>query len=385
MTGKVGGWSEEGFGPVVDEFERVLARDWRTAGGALSVWHMGKPVIEVFGGTADCRSGRPWDEGTLSVIFSATKGLGALAVGMLLERGKISSLDVPLAEFWPEFAAHGKGAITIGDALAHRAGVSAPRRDMTFEEITDGSSLAHELAAQEPLWEPGEYHHYHAWTIGTIFEEVVRRVSGVRVTDFLEAEVIRPLRSELWLGLPPSEDERLAHLVWSEEPAQFANESQKAAEEAIFWHERAMTVGGAIDPKDLVRPEVLRHAFMGTSGVATASGLARIWSASVAETAGVRLFSTETAEALRQLRSAGAGRFPVGPPPYQSWGAGVMVRSDWSPYLSPRSLGHDGAGGQIAFADQAARVGFTFLTNRMGRFDKGQPIVDALAAVLGVA
>jgi CubicO group peptidase (beta-lactamase class C family) len=378
----VGGWSEPGFGSLVDRFADTLV-DART-GAALSVWVKGQPVVEVFGGLADDRTGRVWTEDTISVIFSSTKGLAAIAVAMLVERGLLASFEIPLAQIWPEFGASGKETVSLGDALAHRAGVSAPRRDMTFDEIVDGTTLAAALAAQEPLWEPGTNHHYHGLTIGTIFEEVVARASGRPLSRYLAEEVAGPLRADVWLPLPASEVPRLAQQIDSTDPAMFATEAPTADPEAVYWNDRAMTIGGGFDPWQLTNPTILRHVFAGGGAAASASGLARIWSATVTETLGRRLIGDQTVEALRARRSEGEGRFPVGPPPYQSWGAGVMVPSDWEPYLTPESFGHDGAGGQVAFADPSTGVGFAYLTNWFGDFERGQGIVRELGRVLGV-
>ncbi len=148
------------------------------SGAALSVWRQGEEALNVWTGVSDARTGRPWGETTRSNIFSASKGMSALVIGRLVDRGL--DLDQPLAELWPEFGAHGKAAITIGDALAHRAGVSAPDADLTLADVRDRDGWAKRIAAQEPLWEPGSGHAYHAVTWGVIADEVVRRVQRPR-------------------------------------------------------------------------------------------------------------------------------------------------------------------------------------------------------------
>ena len=140
--------------------------------------------------------------------------------------------------------------------------------------------------------------------------------------------------------------------------------------------------GLLVDPM-INDPRLYGAGLAGIGGLATAHALAAIWSAVVTPTNGVRLIDDGTVDALREPRSVGAPRFVVGPPPYQSWGAGVMIPSPWQPYLSPGSLGHDGAGGQVAFADVDARLGFAYLTNQMGDNERGSSIVRALATSLG--
>jgi CubicO group peptidase (beta-lactamase class C family) len=155
------------------------------------------------------------------------------------------------------------------------------------------------------------------------------------------------------------------------------------------WLTRAVTLGGALTP-NLLGPDegfngrALHEAEIGgAGGVSSATGLARIWSATVAETCGVRLSSSETAQAMARPRRVGIPFFDSGPRPYQAWGAGVMIPSEWDPYLTPASFGHDGAGGQVAFADSDARLGFAYVTNRLLDMDRGISVVTALRDALG--
>jgi len=377
--------AESRFAPVIDAFTKTLDEKDRS-GAALSVWLDGQPVIEARGGTADARTGQAWQPDSLAVVFSCTKGLAAIAIGRLLQSGALSSLDVPVAEIWPEFAAHGKGRVSVGDALAHRAGVPAPRVDVTIAELLDGAALAGIIADQEPFWEPGTSHQYHAVTVGAISAQIVSRLSGRSLGDFLAAEIARPLEADTWIGLPVELEPRVAYMIEGQ-PAPTAPPTNTSPD--LNWLERAVTLGSAL-PLNLIGPgtgfndrELHAAEIGGAGGISSATGLARIWSATVAETRGVRLWNTETARALAEARSVGTPFFDIGPPPYQAWGAGVMIPSAWDPYLSPASFGHDGAGGQVAFADLDARVGFAYLTNRLVDMERGISVVNALRDALG--
>ncbi|MEU7748273.1 serine hydrolase domain-containing protein [Nonomuraea sp. NPDC049158] len=369
---------ETGFDKVADAFSRTVAGDGR-AGAALSVWIDGTPVVDLRAGVADERTGRAFTSDTLVLTYSCTKGMASVLVAMLMERGALPALDTPLVELWPEFGVHGKDGVTIGDALAHRTGLSAPRRDLTFEEVLDNLLTADALAAQEPLWAPGEHHQYHAVTHGAITAKLVTLGTGQVIGRCFEEHVARPLKADVWIGLPDSQEPRVARVVTDA----LEEATPTGDPEAIFWLERAINLGCGLTIDHLAEPRFRRAGLAGVTGMATASGLARMWSATVTPTNGVRLINDDTVHALREVRSEGAPYFFVGPPPYQSWGAGVMVPSDWQRYLSPASFGHDGAGGQVAFADPEARMGFAYLTNRMGDWDRGKSVVAALAQALG--
>ncbi len=374
--------AEDRFSTVVDAFRRTLHETDRS-GAALSVWVDGRPVVDAHGGTADERTGRPWQRNTLAVTFSCTKGLASIAIGQLLQSGALASLEMPLADIWPEFGAHGKDRVSVGDALAHRAGVSAPRTDISLAQLIDGDEFARIIAAQEPLWNPATSHQYHAVTVGAISQQIVARLTGRSLGDYFAAEVAEPLRADAWIGLPPTREQDVAHIIQaqpSEPPAPRSRDSE--------WLERAITLGGAL-PLDLLSPgpgfndrELHAAEIGGAGGIASATALAKIWSATVAITDGIRLLGDETVRMLSRPRSEGTPFFDNGPPPYQAWGAGVMIPSGWNPYLSSASFGHDGAGGQIAFADIDARVGFAYLTNRAGDMARGISVVDALRDAL---
>ena len=377
--------AEERFAPVVDAFTTTLDETDRS-GAALSVWLDGEPVIEARGGTADGRTGEAWLPDTPTVVFSCTKGLAAIAIGRLLETGALSSLDVPVADIWPEFAAHGKGRVSVGDALAHRAGVPAPRVDVSTAQLLDSAEFARIIAAEEPLWTPGDAHQYHAVTVGAISAQLVARISGRPLGEFFATEIAGPLGADAWIGLPAEIEPRVAYMIEGQPAPQWPPADGNPDAQ---WLERAVTLGGALTP-NLLGPgmgfnDPALHAaeIAGAGGIASATGLARIWSATVAETRGVRLWNPDTAQTLARPRSMGTPFFDSGPPPYQAWGAGVMISSEWDPYLTPASFGHDGAGGQVAFADPDARVGFAYVTNRLLDMERGISVVTALRDALG--
>lgn len=348
----------------------------------MSIWRNGEEVVNLYGGTADHRTGAEWGADTLQVIFSASKGLTALVLARMQARGDVD-LEAPIRSVWPEFAAHGKGNLSIADVLAHRAGVSAPLDDLTLDDLLDSRSLAARVAAQPPLWKPGEAHAYHAITFGTIAQEIVRRVLDRELHEVFADDIAQPLGVDVSLQCSPEDLDRLTYIVTTPE---WESSRTWVSDAADHWIGRALSMGGAL-PRPLVDgdngfndPRVLLAGVAGAGGVATASGLACIWSAVVTETRGVRLLSAEDARWLARVRSEGPWHFDPGPP-YHRFGAGVQVSSSVDPWLSADSFGHAGAGGQVGFADPPSLSSVGFLTNEMQVTDPSKPAVDAFSRV----
>lgn len=381
MTPLVSGIVTPGFEPLVDAFAASFA-DRPTMGAALSVRIDGETVVDLWGGIADERNGRAWTGDTPSVIFSCTKGLLSILTARLAQQGRIA-YDDPVSRYWPEFAAAGKASVTIGEALSHRAGLSATRADLVEADILDWNRMAAILAAQEPLWTPGTGYAYHAITHGWLNGEVLRRVTGRSVGQLFQEMIAGPLGVDAWIGLPEAEADRPAHLQVS--PALTELWGIEAAKPAPNWPYRAMTLGSAL-PADLVTPDggfnarpIRAAEIPGAGGIASARALAAIWSATIATTQGVRLLDDATIAAATVERSGGEPVFGA-VPPYSRWGAGFQLDSDARHYTGAKCFGHDGAGGQVGFADPERRIGFGFVTNwMMGPEDwRATAIIDAL-------
>jgi len=389
MNAPVEGTVAAGFEPLREVFEAAFDGA-PSMGAALAILVDGEVVVNLHGGIADERDGRRWDRDTASVVFSCTKGLMALMVARLVDEGRLD-YAAPVARYWPEFAAAGKGAVTVAEALSHRAGLSAPREDFELADILDWDAATSKLAAQAPLWPPGEGYAYHALTHGWLAGELVRRVTGQSPGTYFR-ETIAPLGAEAWIGLPPSRG-NVAHLQVASELAElWEMDAAKAAAGEINWPYRAMTLGRAL-PAALVTSDggfndrrVQQAEIPGAGGIATAEGLATTWSAAVTPTRGVRLASADVLQRATATVTEGAPVFAA-EPPYPRWGMGFQLDSAARRFLTAESFGHDGAGGQVAFADPRHRVGFAFVTNWMrGPGDtRGTALVDALRLLLAAS
>lgn len=365
--------------------------DHGEVGAGFCLYVDGEPVVELTGGVAD-DTGRPYDEGTLQMVFSSTKGATAACAHLLAQRGELD-LSAPVVDYWPEFGAHGKDHVPVGWLLCHKAGLIDTDASLSFEEALDWDTVCAALADTTPVWEPGSRHGYHAVTYGWLVGEVVRRVSGRSLGTFFREEVAEPLGLEFWIGLPESEQPRVASLIpmaGPELPMMMAEEgtgSERAPSGLIemldmFLGEgnlagRALCApGGALrDEQAWNRPELRAAEVPAANGVTNAPSLARMYASLVGEVDGVRTLEAETVERATEVQVEGPDAVLVFPIPFA---LGFMTHSDFSPFLGGRSFGHYGAGGSVGFADPDRRIAGGYVMNQMHFGLAGDPRTAAL-------
>ena len=215
----VSGFTAAGFSAVRDAFAQNFA-DGLEQGASFAAWLGDELIVDLRGGFADRAGTRAWDERTLCPVYSATKPVGALIVARLVERGALD-YDAPVADYWPEFAANGKGAITIAEALSHQGGLPGFPDPIDPALWLDPVALAAELAKLPPMWGRGEGSGYHPLTWGYIADELVRRVSPRSLGTILREDICVPLDIDFWIGLPESEHGRVAELLKPKAAAEF--------------------------------------------------------------------------------------------------------------------------------------------------------------------
>lgn len=181
-------------------------------GAAIAVDIGGELVVDIWGGYADRAKTREWSQDTIVNVFSSTKNVTALAALMLIDRGLLDPF-APVAKYWPEFAANGKERIEVRHVLSHTSGVSGWEMPFSLEDIYDWGKSTSQLAAQAPWWPPGTASGYHAITIGHLVGELVRRVTGSTLKDFVREQISGPLGADFQIGARPEDDERIAELV----------------------------------------------------------------------------------------------------------------------------------------------------------------------------
>jgi CubicO group peptidase (beta-lactamase class C family) len=377
------GLVEPGFEGVADALRANFERRG-DVGAACCLYVDGRPVVDVWGGIADVPSGRRWDEDTLVLVFSTTKGATAVCANLLIERG-ILDPDQPVAELWPEFAANGKTDIPLRAVLSHRAGLPVVEGDFTLESALAWDPVVEQLARQRPRWDwheptPG----YHVRSYGWITGEVVRRATGRTIGRFFAEEVAGPLGLDWWIGLPDGEEARVATLLPpppNEDPA---------VQELID----AFTAPGTMSGDALTGPSNLFHyddmwntralhapELPSSNGIASARAIARMYAATVGPVDGHRLLTAATVARATQIESEGTDRV-IGVP--EQFGLGFSGGPGLPPACGPRAFGHPGAGGSLGFADPDAGIGFGYVMNQMqmGVDARSEKLVRSVYAAL---
>jgi CubicO group peptidase (beta-lactamase class C family) len=381
----VGGTVAEGFEPVRDAFVRNF-ESLGDRGAAVAVYRDGRKVVDLWGGTRDVDGSAPWEQGTAQIVRSATKGVAAAVLLLLAQRGELD-LDAPVGHYWPEFKARGKERTIVRDTLAHRAGVPVLDRPLTPAEAADPDLAAATLAAQAPAWEPGADHGYHAQTYSWLTGELVRRVTGRSIGQWIAEEIAGPLGLDLWVGLPDAERARVGRVAQVEAPAAaggLRTRPKRAVSEA-YADPSSLTrrAFAAITPQpDENDPAYLAAVLPASNGVATADGLARFYAALIGEVDGVRLFTPDTVESARAERSAGPDRILV---VNTRFGLGYMLHGSASPLLGEGSFGHPGRGGALGFADPESGITFGYVTNGFRTSVTADPRAQALVRAVRAA
>ena len=332
-------------------------RDHGEVGAALVVTLEGRTVVDVWAGWADRARSRPWRRDTLVDVFSVAKPMAALCLLMLVERRQVD-LEAPVARYWPEFAAAHKEAVTVEMLLGHRAGLPAVRRALPPLAMYDWELMTSALAAEKPWWEPGRHHGYHVNTFGFLIGELVRRVSGETIGAFFRETIALPLAADFHFGLAADQDRRVADFLFPDSASDFGARMPRLLR-CAYLNPPGLSGLGTVNTR------AWRAAEMpSTNGHATARAVARIYSALAAGGAvdGIRLLRAETLD--RATREVSCGHDEVLNRPSR-FGLGFQLTQPERPLgPGPRSFGHFGAGGSLAFADPDHALAFAYTPNQ---------------------
>ena len=363
QSSAIKGYVKPGFEAVRGAFVENFARR-HELGAACCIYYRGEKVVDLWGGIRNKATGDPWEEDTMVLVYSTTKGLSALAMALAQSRG-LFDYDERVCTYWPEFAQQGKEKITVRQLLAHQAALFAFDKPVDKSVVADLDRLANVNARQKPPWEPGTRQAYHAITLGFYESELLRRVDPRHrsLGQFFQEEIANPLGLDFYIRLPEEiPNSRLATLQMSD----FAL--------GIFHNPFPLTLA-ALNPRS-----PLRRALFVNPGSATVIDREHIYARNLEVPSGG---GVGTARAIAQAYSefATGGRVlglrqdtlqqlmaPAVPPLHGFYDKCLKVEAPFSlgfakpdPNDHPAAFGAPGAGGSIGYADPEARIGYAYV------------------------
>lgn len=386
---RVEGHVSAGFEFVRDAFAENFSRR-RELGGACCVYHRGEKVLDLWGGIRNEATGEPWEEDTMVLVYSATKGLAAMTLALAHSRGWLD-YEERVATYWPEFAQQGKETITVRQLLAHQAGLFAFEEQADRSVVADLDRLAVVLARQKPAWEPGTRQAYHAISLGYYESELLRRIDPLHrsLGRFFQDEIAAPLGIDFYIRLPESiPNSRLATLARPSRLAMLLGFPIGLTLAAMNPRSNIVrALAGSLFPHDERRIYARDFEIPSGGGVGTARAIARAYG--VFATGGEEL-------ALRPetLRALAAPAIPPARGFYDEcmmgegvqFSLGFMKHCPVWPFGNEGSFGAPGAGGSLGFADPKAGIGYAYVTSRMGASLTGDPrdlaLRDALYSIV---
>jgi CubicO group peptidase (beta-lactamase class C family) len=370
------GFLHPDFWGVAKVVERQLRR--RRGGAAVAVYHRGEKVVDMWAGQRDGED-RPWEEDTMAMSFSTTKGVVATALHVLVDRG-LADYDDPVAEYWPAFGQSGKDAITIRHLLCHEAGLHGVREHLDHaERMLDWEYMREVMEDMIPAHRPGNHNAYHGLTFGWLVGELIQCIAGRPLHQVLEEELVKPLELDgVFIGAPPEVRPRVAELLSPPSPPPEALEALGRLARTLARTFRLPIdpdhIANALMPKgifEVLFSERVHDAPMpAVNGVFTARSLARLYAALAGggELDGVRLLSRATLERATAIQNR---RLDLVVPLPMRWRLGYHMAGTTRGIL-PEGFGHFGYGGSGAWADPSRELAVALVVNRVA----GTPFGD---------
>ncbi|MFN4025611.1 MAG: serine hydrolase domain-containing protein [Hyphomonas sp.] len=358
---EVHGAVEPRFAAVRDAFAQNFANGEEN-GAAFCMTLEGKPVVDIWAGFADEGQTKPWTQDTIVNVYSTTKTMTALTALLLADRGELD-FAAPVAKYWPEFAAGGKADVTVAQLMSHSAGLSGWKEPLVREDLYDWEKATSLLAAQAPYWTPGSAPGYHAMTQGYLVGEVIRRVAGETVGNVFRKEIAEPLGADFHIGLPPSEDHRVADLT---PPPPGAALGEGTADPLVS----NMANNPPINPLD-TRTRAWRGAEIpaaGGTGNARSVAMVQSLMANGGAANGRQILSEAGCRRALELQIEGNDRILGIPVRY---GLGYGLAGGSVPFPNPNTIFWGGYGGSLVVIDMDARATYAYTMNRMAATTTG--------------
>ena len=378
----ISGYCEDNFIEARNIFEKSISSGFEL-GGSIAVEVQGKKVIDLWGGHLDHSQSKAWEENTLVNVFSTTKGIAAICLLQLIEKGLLD-IEKPVCEYWPEFSVNGKENIPVKYLFCHKAGLCGVREPLESGAFSNWNLITSELAKQEPLWEPGTAHGYHAITYGHLVGELLRRIDGRTIGQYFKEEIAEPLNLDFWIGLPDSEFDRVSDIYPSKPgPLQYLFPLLTKlprfvlpgrAKFLLDFGDTSKPVGAAFNNPPIssnrgmeANTKQWRNAEIpAANGHGTARSIAKLYGilANGGSRDGIHVLSPETIEKGRQTQSDGKDLVLGGM--RTRFGLGFMLGTEnVSMGPNPNAFGHGGAGGSLGFSDPDNNISLGFVMNQM--------------------
>lgn len=369
------GFTAPGFEPVAHAFAASILSG-EALGAACTILHNNEVVVDLHGGWRDAARKQAWDADDITLAYSLTKGLTGMAAAVAVSHGLFAYED-KVADIWPEFAAHGKGEVSVGEVLSEQAGLAAIDYKLSLANFHDEAAICAAIAAQKPNWTPGNYSGNHAYTLGWIASELIHRrdPKGRRLPAFFAEEIAGALGQDVFVGLPESFDrDRIARIKGFGLPDLFLHHTTMPW--ALTFE---MCLPGTLAFRTLNNPLVLKgpaaldcEAFWrvgqgAAGGMASARGLARVYNAFAQNDARLGL----SPQVLRKLKQGHA--YPkkglkdqvLTADMYYSYGFEKPF-SQWEYARTRSAFGSFAVGGSLAFCDPDDGVSYAWITNQLG-------------------
>lgn len=352
----VQGFLAPGFEAIGNEMEKDIAADAGYS-AQFCAYVGGELVADIWGGPDAERD-------SIQGVFSSTKGASAVAIALLVQRG-VLDLDARMSKYWPEFAQAGKSEVTVRIALSHQAGIPGVEPQVKLEQAVDHEYMAARLAAQFPHWRPGVAHGYHGLTIGTLMDELVRRIDGRTMAEFFRQEIAQPYAIDFFIATPELMEPRVLDVLPQQPTPEQAK--QVSAMQRLPDNITGMAFNVAVSEIFRTLPSNLRYVRASgqcaVSGTGSARGLARLYASCIHEMDGKpRILSPETIAKVAQIQCVGHDLVLSIPTRY---GIVFQKSDDRLLYGSHQAFGHDGAGGSIGVADPWHDVAYGYIPRRM--------------------
>ena len=346
-----------GYEPLRELFASVVAAE-PGYGAQLAVFVHGDLVADLWAGdgmAADAVTG----------LYSITKGAAHLVVALLVQDGALD-LDRPVSSYWLEFRGGGKETLTLRDLLAHRAGLIGVDGGFSLAELADDRRLAARLAGQRPFWQPGAGYGYHAYVVGALTGEVVRRVTGSTIQQIFEQRVRAPYGLDFYLGLPESQEPRYLPvqpmIISGAQAAELA--AQQPDPNSLMAVAFNLNARPATPIADFANSRTVRSRGQASAGgVGSARGVAKLYAAMVSEVDGrPPLLTPATIETFTAPHSGDQTDLVTGRP--RNFLLGFENSSAQYPVLPPTAFGHGGATGSQALAVPVAGLSYAYNRRR---------------------